>query len=259
MKSSDKQRFSLTKGLLLRLGSHFNANILDQFDSVLNYLEVGHWMKGRGIDASERVLSREELFRKLAAQIGDKEVLYLEFGVASGNSIQYWAQLLRNPRSNLHGFDTFEGLPFAWRADRAKGAFSTGGNPPQIDDPRVKFYKGLFEDTLPHYVPPEHEVLVINVDCDLYSSAICVLNALAPYVSGGTYIHFDEFCDRSNELRAFNDFLASTGKRFLTFGATRTYGQVIFECISDTLCEGNGAIQYRDGAFAQEGQIREPR
>jgi hypothetical protein len=54
-------------------------------------------------------------------------------------------------------------------------------------------------------------------------------------------------------------FLASTGKRFLTLGAIRTYGQVIFECISDTLREGNGAIQYRDRAFAQEGQIREPR
>ena len=35
-----------------------------------------------------------------------------------------------------------------------KGLFSTNGQPPQIDDPRVKFFKGWFEETLPHYRPP---------------------------------------------------------------------------------------------------------
>jgi hypothetical protein len=203
--------------------------------------------------------SREELFWKLAAQIRYKEVLYLEFGVAAGDSIRYWSQLLKNPRSHLHGFDTFEGFPFDWRANLVKGAFSTGGKTPLIDDPRVKFYKGLFEETLPHYPLPEHEVLVINIDCDLYSSALYALKSLSPYVSRGTYIYFDEFCDRGNELRAFNDFLALTGKSFRTFGATQTYGQVIFECVSDTLPEGNRAIPYRDGVFVQEGHTREPR
>jgi hypothetical protein len=259
MKNSDTPRFFLAKRLLLHLGSVCDATLLQRFDSALSYLEVGHWMKRRGIDASERVYSREELFRKLAAQINDKAVLYLEFGVASGDSIRCWSQLLTNPRSHLHGFDTFEGLPFDWRADLVKGAFSTGGKPPQLDDPRVKFYQGLFEETLPHYAPPEHEVLVINIDCDLYSSALYALKSLAQYVSGNTYIYFDEFSDRGNELRAFNDFLVSTGKHFRTFGATKTYNQVIFEFISDTITERNGAIAGLNGVFAREGQSCEPR
>jgi len=259
MKNPDTSRFIPAKRLLLRLGSLCGATLLRGFDSTLSYLEVGHWMKGRGIDPAERMPSREELFRKLAAQIGDKEVLYLEFGVAAGASIRCWSQLLENPRSQLHGFDTFEGLPLDWRGDLGKGTFSTGGKTPQIDDPRVKFYKGLFEETLPHYVPPEHEVLVINIDCDLYSSALYALKSLAPYVSHGTYIYFDEFCDRGNELRAFNDFLALTGKRFRTFGATQTYGQVIFECVSDSAPGRIAAIPHQESAFAREGGSCEPR
>lgn len=259
MRNSDTPRFFLVKKLLLRLGSYCGTTLLRGFDSALSYLDVGHWMKGRGIEPAKRMPSREELFQKLAAQIGDKEVLYLEFGVASGDSIRYWSQLLTNPRSRLHGFDTFEGLPLDWRGDLGKGAFSTGGKTPQIDDPRVNFYKGLFEETLPHYVPPEHEVLVINIDCDLYSSALYALKSLAPYVSGDTYIYFDEFSDRGNELRAFNDFLVSTGKNFRTFGATKTYGQVVFEFISDTIPKQSRVVADLDGVFAREGQSREPR
>ncbi len=94
-----------------------------------------------------------------------------------------------------------------------------------------KFFKGPFEETLPNYVLPDHEMLVINIDCDLYLSASFVLKSLAKYVCRGTYIYFDEFCDRSNELRAFNDFVASTGKRFRPVGASRTYCHVVFECL----------------------------
>lgn len=231
MKNSHRPRYGMAKRLLVRLGSMCSARFLQVLDCALGHLELGHWIKQRGVGTGEQMQSREELFRKLADQICDKRVLYLEFGVASGDSIRYWSQLLRNPRSHLHGFDTFEGLPLDWRGDWKKGAFSTGGKPPEIDDPRVKFYQGLFEETLPSYLPPEHEILIINIDCDLYSSALTALGILAPYVSSNTYIYFDEFFDRNNELRAFNDFLGSTGKRFRIFAATQTYERVLFECV----------------------------
>jgi Macrocin-O-methyltransferase (TylF) len=234
MKNSSAPPFVLVKKLLLRLGSFCGPTFLQRFDSSLTYLELGHWMKERGLSTAEHVESREELFSRLAARIREKHVLYLEFGVASGDSIRYWSQLLRNPHSHLHGFDTFEGLPFDWKQDLKKGAFSTLGKSPEIEDPRVKFYEGLFEETLPHYRLPEYDVLVINIDCDLYSSALYALKSLAPHVSRDTYIYFDEFSDRNNELRAFNDFLVSTGKRFRTFAATQTYSHIIFECVSDS-------------------------
>jgi hypothetical protein len=243
--------FVLVKKLLLRLGSFCSPAFLQHLDSSLSYLDLGHWMKERALNTSELVDSREDLFRKLATRIDGKRVLYLEFGVAAGDSIRFWSELLRNPGSHLHGFDTFEGLPFDWKGDLKKGSFSTQGKVPQIEDTRVKFYRGLFEQTLPQYQLPEHEILVINVDCDLYSSALYALKSLTPYVSHNTYIYFDEFSDRNNELRAFNDFLVATGKRFRTFAATKTYGHVIFEFVSDTVPTGVTI------ATGQKGQLCE--
>ena len=78
-------------------------------------------------------------------------VLYLEFGVFDGRATHVTGQkLLRHPESHLHGFDSFEGLPESWAGmDRGKGYFSTNGVIPQIDDARVRFFKGLvFKITL---------------------------------------------------------------------------------------------------------------
>jgi len=41
-------------------------------------------------------------------------VTYLEFGVASGVSFEWWLNHLKNPESVFLGFDTFEGLPEDW-------------------------------------------------------------------------------------------------------------------------------------------------
>lgn len=221
----------LIKLLLVKLGSLCGERTIHFLDSSVNYLEVGRWMKARSFHTSRRVKTREELFEQLAARLRDSRVLYLEFGVAQGDSIRYWSKLLTNPGCQLHGFDTFEGLPFDWKIHTKKGAFSTGGKLPQIDDARVKFFKGSFEETLPDYTLPDYETLVINIDCDLYLSASFVLNSLAKHVRPGTFIYFDEFCDRSNELRAFSDFVGSTGKRFRTVGASKTYCHVVFECV----------------------------
>ena len=188
-------------------------------------------MAANGFYTSNRIDGRLELYQRLAARIADKRVLYLEFGVAFGDSMRHWSRLLRNDRSHLHGFDSFEGLPSNWHAFAPKGTYSTAGVIPRIDDARVVFFKGLFEETLPRYVFPDYEVLVINIDCDLYRSAFFVLDFLRERIRPGTYILFDEFLDRANEQRAFDDFLTLTGSHFRLLGATKTFMQVAFECI----------------------------
>jgi hypothetical protein len=218
------------KGLLVELGSHCSQKTIHFLHSSVNYLEVGRWMKSQGFHASKRLHKRRELFHQIAEKVGNKNVLYLEFGVAKGASMRYWSNLLSNPGSTLHGFDTFEGLPEDWRLGD-KGAYSAGGRLPEIADPRVKFFKGLFQETLPGYVLPNHENLIINIDCDLYSSASFVLNSLAGHIRPGTFLYFDEFSDPYNELRAFHELLAATKKQFSLLGATRSYAQVSFECI----------------------------
>jgi len=201
-------------------------------DSTVNYLEVGRWMRANGYGAACRVQRREQLFEIVASQVAQSNVLYLEFGVYQGDTIRYWSRLLRNPKSKLHGFDSFEGLPEDWLPQRPKGHFSLQGQIPQIDDPRVQFFPGWFEQTLPHYTLPVHDVLVLNFDADLYSSTIFVLNAIERAIVPGTYIYFDEFNHRSHELRAFREFTERTGKRYSLLGATCCLDQVLFQSIA---------------------------
>lgn len=219
------------KSLLVSMGAHCGKRTLHFLNSSVNYLEVGHWMKARGFQTTYRSSKRRELFHQIAEKVGAKKVLYLEFGVAKGASMRYWSQLLTHPESALHGFDTFEGLPEDWRLGDERGAYTAHGNVPEVPDPRVKFFKGLFQDTLPSYVVPEHQALIINIDCDLYSSASFVLHSLSDYIRPGSFIYFDEFSDPHNELRAFHDLITATNKKFSLLGATRSYAQVSFECI----------------------------
>ncbi len=225
------RRMEPLKAALVAVGSHCNAKAVHLLSAAVNYVEVGYWMKSHGFRATHPVQKRRELFHLIADRVGDTKVLYLEFGVAKGTSLRYWSNLLSNPTSALHGFDTFEGLPEKWRLADNKGAYSAGGNPPEISDKRVRFFKGLFQETLPDYSPPDHDNLIINIDCDLYSSASFVLNCLAEYIRPGTFVYFDEFSDPQNELRAFQELLARTSKRFHLLGATRSYAQVSFECV----------------------------
>jgi hypothetical protein len=218
----------VVKSALTRLGERCSPRTIHRLNAVVNYLEVGRWMRAHGFAAEPRVDTREKIFELIARDLADQRVLYLEFGVYEGGSMRAWSRLLRNERSHLHGFDSFEGLPESWSLEEERGHFSTGGEPPRIDDPRVRFFKGWFEDTVPAYEPPEHERLVVNVDADLYSSAALVLAAVEPLLEPGSYVYFDEFNDRMHELRAFDEFLARTGMRFRTVAASRELSHVAF-------------------------------
>lgn len=217
------------KYLLTRTGAFLPADAIYNLDASINYLEVGRWMRAGGYDVMHRVDRREQLFDLIARQVADREVLYMEFGVFKGAVTRYWSGLLRNPKSALHGFDSFEGLPENWIRSYPKGHFSLGGQVPQIDDVRVKFFKGRFEDTLPQYHFPRHEVLVVIFDADLYSSTKIALNALEGTLVPGTYLYFDEFNHRFDELRAFDEFVRRTGMKFSVVGATRKLGAVVFQ------------------------------
>lgn len=216
------------KYVLTRVGARVSIRTVDNVNSVANYLELGRWMREKGYHVTHRVDQRERLFDLIGAAVGDKVVLYLEFGVYEADATRYWSRLLRNPNSKLHGFDSFEGLPESWIGHRPKGYFSLQGQIPQVEDDRVQFFKGWFQDTLPDYRLPPHEVLILNMDADLYSSTLFVLNTLEDKIVPGTYIYFDEFNHRSHELRAFDEFMTRTGMRFSLIGATRTMEQVVF-------------------------------
>jgi len=218
----------LLKIILTRAGSQLSARTVHRLNAAINYIETGRWLNAQKLRPQVRVGSAHQLFDLVIEQVADQDVLYLEFGVFRGDSIRYWSQRLKNPRAKLHGFDSFEGLPEGWNIDSPQGHFSTNGMIPVIDDSRVKFFKGWFNETLPSYRVPPHEKLVLDMDADLYSSTGYVLNTLESFIVPGTYIYFDEFADRQNELRAFSEFVQETQMRFELLAANRDSSKVVF-------------------------------
>ena len=218
-----------SKYWLTQLGRHMSYELVHNLDAVANYLTVGRWFKQHRLDIPIRVTDRYKLFDLVAPQLQDEKVLYMEFGVWKGESMRYWSKLLRNERSILHGFDSFEGLPEHWTYSTMKGSFSVEGAMPAIDDHRVKFFKGWFEDTLPGYQVPHHDVLFMTLDADLYSSTKTVLSRLKEHIRTGTFIYFDEFSDRFHEMKAFDEFLKEGGMTFRVVGADAQLSSVIFQ------------------------------
>ena len=216
------------KGILARIGGRLSPRCIYVVESVLNYLLIGQWMKVQGFQSAATFNTRNEAFRLAAHRIADRRVLYLEFGVWKGDSMRYWSGLLTNPDSMLHGFDSFEGLPENWSSAYNKGAFSAEGNVPVIEDSRVRFYKGWFEDTLPSYQLPPHDVMFVNCDADLYSSTKSVLSYVGPHIKPGDFLYFDEFHHWADERRAFEEFLAYSGFRFSLVGCSASNAQVLF-------------------------------
>jgi Macrocin-O-methyltransferase (TylF) len=185
-------------------------------------------MAEHGFGGGGGVRRRFDVFDAIGAPIAERRVLYLEFGVAEGMSMRYWSRRLRHPESRLHGFDSFEGLPASWIRGRPAGHFSQNGHAPVVEDDRVTFHKGWFHATLPGFALPERELLLVNLDADLYSSTALVLDWLADKLRPGDLLYFDEFNHRADELRAFDEFLERTGIECTLAAATRDYAHVGF-------------------------------
>jgi len=222
-------KFPLLKELLSRAGTCVPASTIHYFNGVLNYLHVGRWMHDRALRVPVRVSGRDAFYRALLPAIAEP-VTYLEFGVFDGTSMRRWSALLRDPRSTLDGFDSFEGLPEDWGMKCTREVFDVGGRIPQLDDSRVHFHKGWFQETLPAFAEKlaPHATLVVHLDADLYSSTIYVLRQLARFMKPGTILIFDEFFDREHETKALTEFLGDTGARIECLAATRALTQVAF-------------------------------
>lgn len=148
----------------------------------------------------------------------------LECGVFSGGTIRQLARLC--PDATIHGFDSFEGLPEAWAGfDLGRAAFSRQGRLPRV--PRnVRLYKGWFRDTLPIWLRENGgKVAFLHIDCDIYSSTVDVLDALAARFQPGSIVLFDEYFNYPNwerhEFKAWREFVASRGVTYEYLGYAR--------------------------------------
>lgn len=145
----------------------------------------------------------------VASMSAPKQGALLEFGVRFGTSIRILSDL--NCESELHGFDSFEGLPEAWH-NEPKGSYTTGGVLPKVPS-NVTLHRGWFDKTLPEYLQTSDKpIKIVNIDCDIYSSTKTVLNLLADKVDVETVVIFDELIGnqhwRADEFKALEEWAA---------------------------------------------------
>ena len=159
------------------------------------------------------------IFEKMKLQ--QYKSLWLEFGVASGRTINYISKFSSN---NVFGFDSFQGLPEKWRNGFEKGTFDMNGKFPKVNK-NVVLIKGWFNDTLPNFIQQniiatEQKVSFIHIDCDLYSSTKYILSELRDHLKKDCIIVFDElvnypgFDGDTGELRAFYEFISENNVKY---------------------------------------------
>jgi hypothetical protein len=141
--------------------------------------------------------------------------LFLEFGVATGRTLNHWARLF--PQHVIHGFDSFEGLPETWSWNFQAGHFHQPL--PRVRD-NCDLVVGWFDRTLPRFLEQHtnSRVALLHIDSDLYSSAAYVLETLADRIRSGTIIVFDEYLNfpgwEQDEHRAWQEFVARHNVKF---------------------------------------------
>lgn len=148
----------------------------------------------------------------------------LEFGVGAGTSARIIAAKLP-----LIGFDSFDGLPEAWRPGFPAGKFKQA-KVPEVEG--ATMVVGLFSETLPAFDWPDR-VGLIHFDADLYSSTATALEYAGHLIQPGTLICFDEFIgypgSEEHEQRAWDEWCLAHSAIMEVIGHGRE--QVAFKCI----------------------------
>lgn len=153
------------------------------------------------------------------------ETLWLEFGVASGNTINYISSFTNKI---VYGFDSFEGLPEKWRDGYEKGAFDRNGNMPFVNN-NVVLVKGWFNETLNDFINQHNKkISFIHLDADLYSSTKYILDTLKNFIDDDCVVVFDElvnypgFDGDTGELKAFYEFINENDVEYEWIGMNGT-------------------------------------
>lgn len=139
---------------------------------------------------------------------------YSEFGVWKGESINY---LAKKVNQDIHGFDSFEGLPEAWLGSHQAGHFALKKLP--TFKKNVIIHRGWFDDTLPLFVKENNEkVAFLHIDCDLYSSTKTIFKFLDDRIVEGSIIMFDEYFNypfwQHHEYKAFQEFVKENNIKY---------------------------------------------
>ena len=156
--------------------------------------------------------------------------LALEFGVFSGTTLKIIAE---KRDGKVYGFDSFEGLPEAWRSGFPTGAFAVD-QLPVVEG--AELVKGWFDATLPKFLEENDGVIdFLHVDCDLYSSTKTILDLAGSRLRPGSIVMFDEYFNyggwQQHEYKAWMEYVERTGIRFTYESYTLNNEQVVVRIV----------------------------
>lgn len=172
---------------------------------------------------------RKRMIEKVMQFVDNNKVEgdYLEFGVYRGRTLSYAykASKNRNLDMDFYAFDSFEGLPELTGSDKEinakQGDYSCSEEQFKkylklrgVDLRKVCIIKGWYDKTLNQKTKDRLKVkkaAVVWVDCDIYKSAVPVLNFITSYLQQGTILVFDDWYHfkgdkNKGEQRAFSEW-----------------------------------------------------
>jgi len=147
---------------------------------------------------------------------------YLEFGVFSGTTINFFSSNLKS--KSFYGFDSFEGLKEDWSGTiYNKGFFNLNGKIPKLNS-NVIPVKGWVQNTLPLFLDENRpKIKFVHMDLDTYESTLFVLKKIKPFLEPNAIILFDQLYNfsgwKSGEYKALSESFKDEEYQFLAFAS----------------------------------------
>ena len=211
----------LLKRFLIFLGQQLSEKNIWNLYITLNYILLGNWYKRNNFFPHLKLPTRDDIFQRICLDIEQTKIssiCYLEFGVKFGDSLRFFANQLKSKNNLFYGFDSFEGLPEDWDpvGFYMAGSLSTEGALPNINDSRINYIKGYFNETLPKFNYQQlslFELRFFMIDSDLYSSAVSIFNNMGSSIKLGDYIYMDNMSRVEHEPKALIEYVTSFNRK----------------------------------------------
>ena len=163
---------------------------------------------------------REHAIKKALANDKKKEKTYIEFGVFSGSSINFFSKYLKD--KEMYGFDSFEGLKEDWTGTSViKGTFDLKKKVPKLNENVIPI-QGWIDQTLPKFLSEKKpNINFMHIDVDTYETSKVILQLTKNFLEKGAIVVFDEFYNFPGwdvgEYKAFKEIFNENDYKIVSF------------------------------------------
>ncbi len=192
-------------------------------------------LKNWGLFSGDKSFYRTLKLFQLISQIQKIKGDVVEFGIWNGNNLLTIKKILDFLKSNkkLYGYDHFKGLKNPHRKDKyfSKSDIGSYAGDKKLINYLIKFFRLKNIEIIEADIMNLEKKLInfkkisfIYIDCDLYEPTLKILKLLAPKISKGGIVAFDQGNNIRNlpwhgktwtgETEALNEFLLLNKKKF---------------------------------------------